>query len=211
MFISRKLQCPVKLLSPAEISRLDYFAEKSTWNLLGFLEWSAVNFKKDFGSKDEEHLTYKISLETIKNKPEILLFRDSFTEEFKSIEVKPFWENCPALMDSLTKAINLTSTRMVSRVSVLHDDLSNTIYTETRDQISSFSKRKKNDSLQNNGKKLHLDQTENSHIMKEMMGNTLKERNNVEDDSPDRKKLLPIKVETNKEKLAMKKRSFMNY
>ncbi|CAG8434441.1 5240_t:CDS:10 [Scutellospora calospora] len=257
-----------------EMSRLDYFAEKSTWNLLDFLEWGAANFKKDFGSKDEEHLTYKINLETIKNKPEILLFRDSFTvrklatealenfkvkklyfsifimcyhegcvnqsarmrlkvqrmslagctcetialrdfplllilpeEEVKSIEIKTFWENCPTFMISLTKVINLTSTRMVSRVSELHDDLSNAIYTETRDQISSFPKRKKTDSLQNNGKKLHLDKTENSHIMKEM-GNTLKERNNIEDDSPDRKKLLPIKVETDKKKISIEKKIF---
>ncbi|CAG8654605.1 3082_t:CDS:10, partial [Dentiscutata erythropus] len=226
------------------MSRLDYFAEKSTWNLLDFLEWGAVNFKKDFGSKDEEHLTYKINLDNIKNKPEILLFRDSFTvrklatealenfkdasesptdescgarmrlkaqwmrlagctllirEEVKSIEVKNFWENCPTFMISLTKAINLTSTRMVSRVSELHDDISNTIYTETRDQISSLikvPKRKKTDSLQNNGKKLHLDKE---------MGNTL---NNIEDDSPDRKKLLPIKVETDKEKISIEKKIF---
>ncbi|CAG8464690.1 36489_t:CDS:2 [Racocetra persica] len=172
-----------------------------------FLEWSAVNFKNNFGSKDEEHLTYKINLETIKNKPEILLFRDSFTvrklatealenfkEEVKSVEVKTFWKNYPTFMNSLTKVINLTSTRMVSQVSELHDDLSNTIYTEMRNQISSFSKRKKTDSLQNNGKKLYLDQTENSRIMKEMR-NTLKENNNIEDNSPDRKKLLSIKEE----------------
>ncbi|RIB20551.1 hypothetical protein C2G38_2244469 [Gigaspora rosea] len=62
---------------------------------------------------------------------------------------------------------------------------------------------KKNDSLQNNGKRFHLDQTANSYIIKEM------ECNNVEDDSPDRKKPSLIKVETNKEKISIEKKIFL--
>ncbi|CAJ0628193.1 8295_t:CDS:2 [Entrophospora sp. SA101] len=101
------------------MSRLDYFAEKATWSLIGFLGWCLVNPKElEFGKKDEIHLTYKINLEDIKNKPELLLLRDSvsvkmlavealekFQEETKSDAVKTFWDNHPMLINTLKKAI----------------------------------------------------------------------------------------------------------
>nr|CAG8503970.1 3932_t:CDS:2 [Entrophospora candida] len=200
------------------MSRLDYFAEKATWSLIGFLEWCLVNPKgQEFGNKDEIHLTYKINLEDIKNKPELLLLRDSvsvkmlavealekFQEETKSDAVKTFWDNYPTLINTLKKAIHLNSIRMVSRVSELHDDLSNTIYTETQDLLFSYLKRKKSDSLQNDVKKLCLDKSKSSGIMKQME-NTLKEHSNIDEDAPGN----IIKVENENEKISIKKKIFL--
>ncbi|CAJ0828469.1 9756_t:CDS:2 [Entrophospora sp. SA101] len=77
------------------MSRLDYFAEKATWSLIGFLGWCLVNPKElEFGKKDEIHLTYKINLEDIKNKPELLLLRDSVSVKMLAVEaLEKFQEN----------------------------------------------------------------------------------------------------------------------
>jgi len=51
--------------------RLPYFENNKTWRLIDFLEWS-IEFAKDFGNKQDEHLLYKICLEKLRLNPQLL-------------------------------------------------------------------------------------------------------------------------------------------
>src|SRR5688572_29768343 len=52
-------------------SRLPYFENNETWSLIDFLQWSIV-FAKSFEDKQDEHLLYKVCLEKLRLKPQLL-------------------------------------------------------------------------------------------------------------------------------------------
>ena len=52
-------------------SRLPYFESNEMWSLIDFLQWSIV-FAKSFGDKQNEHLLYKVCLEKLHLKPQLL-------------------------------------------------------------------------------------------------------------------------------------------
>ncbi|CAH1758472.1 6412_t:CDS:2, partial [Entrophospora sp. SA101] len=135
------------------ISRLHYFKNNVSWDLEGFLNWSMF-YATDFGNKDMEHRAYRTYLEAILNDPKLLEPRDGETarelaeealKEFKkkanSVKIDIFWRNCPSFLETLNTAVNLNTNKMIGRVSELHEDVSNTIFSITQDKLHFERKR----------------------------------------------------------------------
>ncbi|CAI2179436.1 18887_t:CDS:2 [Funneliformis geosporum] len=93
-------------------SRLPYFENNETWSLIDFLQWSIV-FAKSFGDKQDEHLLYKVCLEKLRLKPQLLKSCSSelvdklvsncissFEKDIKSSKVKEFWNNSSTVMEA---------------------------------------------------------------------------------------------------------------
>ena len=74
-------------------SRIPYFENNVTWDLLDFLHWSVL-VTKDFGNKEEEHRKYKIYLEKFIQDPHLIeshsseLVQKLASDCLKSFEVK---------------------------------------------------------------------------------------------------------------------------
>ncbi|CAG8745754.1 17313_t:CDS:2 [Cetraspora pellucida] len=117
-------------------SRLTYFELNEAWCLVDFLNWS-IAYANSFGSKQDEHLLYKICLEKISLNPQLLkscsseLVKklvsnciNSFSKDIKSSEVKKFWDN---------------------NYQVLQTDFSEALSNTTRNTIQSALKRNFNE------------------------------------------------------------------
>ncbi|CAJ0745155.1 10472_t:CDS:2, partial [Entrophospora sp. SA101] len=135
------------------ISRLHYFKNNVSWDLEGFLNWSMF-YATDFGNKDMEHRAYRTYLEAILNDPKLLEPRDGetarelaeealkeFKKEANSVKIDIFWRNCPSFLETLNTAVNLNTNKMIGRVSELHEDVSNTIFSITQDKLHFERKR----------------------------------------------------------------------
>ncbi|CAJ0886727.1 11721_t:CDS:2, partial [Entrophospora sp. SA101] len=101
-----------------------------------------------------EHRAYRTYLEAILNDPKLLEPRDGETarelaeealKEFKkkanSVKIDIFWRNCPSFLETLNTAVNLNTNKMIGRVSELHEDVSNTIFSITQDKLHFERKR----------------------------------------------------------------------
>ncbi|CAG8736707.1 1972_t:CDS:2, partial [Acaulospora morrowiae] len=134
-------------------SRLPYFENNETWKLIDFLQWS-IAFTEDFGDKQDEHLLYKVCLEKLRLKPQLLKSRDgelvqqlvsccmkSFEMDTKLPEVKGFWESSSTVMKVLKKASVKNSKNMINQVLNLHTDFSEALLNTTREMVKPALKR----------------------------------------------------------------------
>ncbi|CAG8705149.1 2964_t:CDS:10 [Funneliformis mosseae] len=135
-------------------SRLPYFENNETWSLIDFLQWSIV-FAKSFGDKQDEHLLYKVCLEKLRLKPQLLKSCSSelveklvsncissFEKDIKSSKVKEFWDNSSTVMEALRNASVTNSKNIIHQVLGLQTDFSEVLSNTTRETIQPALKRK---------------------------------------------------------------------
>ncbi|CAG8598907.1 11844_t:CDS:10 [Diversispora eburnea] len=163
----------------SNLQRLHYFENNTSWSLENFLQWSTF-YARDFGSKDDEHRIYKTYLENICKDPNLIKSRDNetvrklaeealekFRDEVNSVQIDDLWRKCPSFLETLKKAIDLNADKMASRVAVLHDNFSDTIFNVTQDQLRSGFERKRSYFFDEKSHELQPKKTKTSNAVEE--------------------------------------------